>query len=125
MADSGESPRVGENSWGHIEVPGFGRFKDVKLWPGGAREWDWDENGTRHDPGIRPEDVEELLAFEVEVVVLSRGRELRLLTMKDTIALLEQRGAELVQAETSEAIAAYNDLADRGRRVAALLHSTC
>jgi hypothetical protein len=120
-----ESPQVGENSWGHIEVVGIGRFRDVKLWPGGAREWDWDETGTRHDPGIQPADVDELLTFAPEVVVLSRGRELRLMTRAETIEVLQQREIDLVHAETSEAIARYNELAGQGRRVAALLHSTC
>jgi hypothetical protein len=116
---------VGENSWGHIEVLGFGRFRDVKLWPGGAREWDWNETGTRHEPGIGPADLEELLTFDPDVVVLSRGRELRLRTQMETVAVLERRDIELVHAETSEAIARYNTLAESGRRVAALLHSTC
>ena len=116
---------MGENSWGQIEVVGFGRFRDVKLWPGGAREWDWNETGTRHDPGIQPADVDELLAFDLDVVVLSRGRESRLQARAQTIAVLEQRSIDLVHAETSEAIARYNEVAGSGRRVAALLHSTC
>jgi hypothetical protein len=125
MTAAEKSPRVGDNAWGHIEVVGFGRFRDVKVWPGGAGEWDWNETGTQHDPGIQPADVEELLTFAPDVVVLSRGRELRLKTRAETIDLLGQRRIEIVQAGTSEAIAQYNDLAESGRRVAALLHSTC
>ena len=49
-------------------------FKDVKLWPGGGREWDWGETNTRHEPGIQPSDVEELLVHRPDIVVLSRGR---------------------------------------------------
>jgi hypothetical protein len=116
---------VGENGWGHIEVIGYGDFGDVKLWPGGAREWDWNETGTRHDPGIQPADLDELLAFDPDVVVLSRGREQRLKARPETVALLEQHEVELVRAETSRAISLYNALAESGRRVAALLHSTC
>ena len=117
---------MGENSWGHIEVVGIGRFRDVKLWPGGAREWDWNETGTRHDPGIQPADVDELLTFAPDVVVLSRGRELRLQDAGgDDRGAPATRSIDLVHAETSEAIARYNELAGNGRRVAALLHSTC
>jgi hypothetical protein len=125
VTNAGESPRVGQNGWGHIEILGFGRFGDVKLWPGGAREWDWNETGTRHEPGIQPADLEDLLTFDPDIVVLSQGRERRLQTQAETVAVLEQRDVELVQAETSDAIARYNDLAASGRRVAALLHSTC
>jgi hypothetical protein len=125
VTDAGQSPPVGENGWGYIELVGFGRFRDVKVWPGGAREWDWNETGTRHEPGIQPADLDELLTFDPDVVVLSRGRELRLHTQAETIAILKQKDMELVHAETSEAISRYNELAESGRRVAALLHSTC
>jgi hypothetical protein len=35
------SPRISHLSWGHIEVEGHAPFKDAKVFPGGAREWDW------------------------------------------------------------------------------------
>jgi hypothetical protein len=56
MADF-KSPRISHLSWGHIEVEGHPPFKDAKIFPGGAREWDWRETGTRHVPGIQPADV--------------------------------------------------------------------
>jgi hypothetical protein len=119
------SPRVLANRWGHLDVEGLGELKDAKLWPGGGREWDWSETGTQHHPGIQPADVRELLAHDPEVIVLSRGRELRLETMAVTLAELEQRGVRVVWEETGDAIDVYNQLAADGARVAALLHSTC
>ena len=65
------SPRISTISWGRMEVEGLGEGKDFKLWPGGGRTWDWNETGTRHDPGIQPADVEELLEHGSQVVVLS------------------------------------------------------
>ena len=56
------SPAITHLSWGKLEVADHGTFKDAKLWPGGARAWDWSETGTRHEPGIQPADVAELLA---------------------------------------------------------------
>ena len=119
------SPQVLANRWGHLDVEGLGELKDAKLWPGGGREWDWSETGTQHHPGIQPADVRELLAHDPEVIVLSRGRELRLETMAVTLAELEQRGVRVVWEETGDAIDVYNQLAGEGARVAALLHSTC
>ena len=58
------SPRISSISWGRMEVEGVGSAKDFKLWPGGGRPWDWNETGTRHEPGIQPADVEELLEQE-------------------------------------------------------------
>ena len=125
MTEPGQSPIIGENRWGKVEVGQLGRFRDVKLWPGGGREWDWDETGTRHEPGIQPADVVELLERDPEVVVLSKGRELRLQTCEETFELLGANGITVVQEETSVAIEEYNRLAQSGRRVAALIHTTC
>jgi hypothetical protein len=61
MVRNGHPPRITHLSWGRIEVEGGRTFKDAKLWPGGVREWDWNETGTRHRPGVQPADVEELL----------------------------------------------------------------
>jgi hypothetical protein len=55
------SPRIMALAWGKIEVEGAGTLRDAKLFPGGAREWDWRETGTEHTPGIQPTDVRELL----------------------------------------------------------------
>ena len=119
------SPQVRANRWGQIEVDGLGTLRDAKLWPGGGRAWDWNETGTRHHPGIQPSDIEELLTHEPDVVVLSRGRELRLETCPETLSILAARHVEVVHQETSSAIDEYNRLAASGRRASALLHSTC
>jgi hypothetical protein len=52
------SPKIVSISWGRMEVGGLEPGKDFKLFPGGGREWDWSETGTRHRPGIQPEDVD-------------------------------------------------------------------
>jgi hypothetical protein len=124
-ADGGRSPRVQSDGWGFVEVEGVGRLRDAKLWPGGGRGWDWNETGTHHRPGIQPADLAELLDHSPDVVVLSRGRELRLETSPPAAALLDARGIEALQVETGAAIETYNRCVAEGRRVAALLHSTC
>ena len=118
------SPRITANSWGSMTVDTLGTGKDFKLYPGGGREWDWSETGTRHDPGIQPADVEELLQHGSAVVVLSRGMELRLQTMPQTLSLLERRGVEVHVLETTAAVELYNRLAE-GEPVGGLFHSTC
>jgi len=78
MNDGMRSPRILAVSWGRMEVEGIGAGKDFKLYPGGGREWDWNETGTRHSPGIQPADAEELLAHGATAVVLSLGMNRRL-----------------------------------------------
>jgi hypothetical protein len=120
-----QSPPVGRNGWGYVEAEGLGRLRDAKLWPGGGRGWDWNETGTRHQPGIQPADVAELLERAPEVVVLSRGRQCRLEVCAETTELLNAAKVAVVHEETGAAIEEYNRLTAEGRRVAALLHTTC
>ena len=118
------SPRVTQLSWGRLEVEGHGAFKDAKLFPGGSREWDWNETGTRHVPGIQPADVEELLEHGASVVVLSRGVYERLRVCPETLSMLEERGVPVHVLQTERAVQTYNELRET-ERVGGLFHSTC
>ncbi len=124
MSDEMRSSKILAVSWGRMEIEGIGTGKDFKLYPGGGREWDWNETGTRHSPGIQPADVEELLAHGATVVVLSLGMNRRLQVAPGTLDYLAGRSVAVHVAETREAVKIYNDLAD-GVPVAGLFHSTC
>jgi hypothetical protein len=117
------SPRVTELAWGRLEVEGS-TFKDAKLFPGGARAWDWNETGTRHEPGIQPADVEELLERGITAVVLSKGFYGRLGVTPEALRMLEDRGVAAHVRQTEEAIELYNELRET-QKVGALIHSTC
>ena len=119
------APKITAISWGRMEVEGLGGAKDFKLWPGGGRPWDWNETGTRHDPGIQPADVEELIEHGSQVVVLSRGQDLQLKTGRETLNALAERGIEVHVEETKVAVKHYNDLAAQDVPVGGLFHSTC
>ena len=120
-----QSPRITHLSWGQIEVDGQGSaFKDAKLFPGGVREWDWRETGTRHVPGIQPADIEELLENGAEVVVLSRGIYKRLQVCPETLQMLNDRNITSHILQTEEAVQLYNKLREN-KRVGGLFHSTC
>lgn len=118
------SPLVTHLSWGRMEVEGLPPEKDFVLYPGGGRGWDWGEHGTRHEPGIQPADVRELLDRGCTAAVLSRGMELRLHTMPEALRLLRDAGVEVHVEETTAAVALYNRLAAT-ERVGGLFHSTC
>lgn len=119
------SPKITHLSWGRLEVEGQdGPFKDAKLFPGGAREWDWNETGTDHQPGIQPADVEELLEHGATVVVLGKGFYERLQVRRETLQQLEERNVTAHVGQTEEAVRLYNELSE-SERVGALIHSTC
>ena len=118
------SPRISHLSWGHIEVEGHPPFKDAKIFPGGAREWDWRETGTRHVPGIQPADVQELIEHGARAVVLSRGIWERLQVCPETVAFLDKNGVEIEVLQTEAAAERFNELREN-MPVGGLFHSTC
>jgi hypothetical protein len=124
MDQKSQSPRISQVAWGRLEVAGLGAFKDAKLYPGGAREWDWRETGTRHVPGIQPADVAELLEHGAEVVVLAKGALERLQVCPETLDLLKNKGIPAHILPTEDAVRLYNELAAK-QKVGGLFHSTC
>lgn len=108
-----------------MEIEGQERaIKDAKLYPGGVREWDWNETGTRHNPGIQPADVQELLDHGAKVVVFGKGFHQRLQVKSETLQMLEDRGIQVHALETEKAVKLYNELREHSV-VGALIHSTC
>jgi hypothetical protein len=118
------SPRITQVSWGRMEVENLGTGRDFKLYPGGGREWDWNETGTHHVPGIQPSDVQELIEHGSRVVVLSRGMALALQTCPETLQSLRDMGITYHVEETKAAVELYNRLAQT-KPVGGLFHSTC
>jgi len=118
------SPRISHLSWGHIEVEGYLPFKDAKIFPDGAREWDWRETGTRHVPGIQPADVRELIEHEAKAVVLSIGIWQRLKVCPETLELLAENDIQVEVLQTENAVKRFNALREK-MPVGGLFHSTC
>ena len=118
------SPHIMALAWGKIQVEGVGTFRDAKLYPGGAREWDWRETGTEHTPGIQPADVRELLDHGATIIVLSQGMLRRLGICPETLELLKQQGVGVRVLPTQEAVDLYNELR-KTEQVAGLFHTTC
>ncbi|MDH3198759.1 MAG: Mth938-like domain-containing protein [Candidatus Krumholzibacteria bacterium] len=119
-----KSPRITGLSWGSVEIGGKRKLRDAKLYPGGAREWNWDETGTAHAPGILPADVEELIARGAKVVVLSQGMLSCLRVTMDTLDLLARKGVRAHILKTEDAVQRYNELRET-EPVGALIHTTC
>ena len=115
-------------SWGSMEVSIDGEkhhFKDCKIWPGGAREWRWDETGTHHIPGVQISDVEEILTKDVEVLILTRGQLGRLSISPGTEEALRKKGVSYHIENTKKAVQLFNKLSKQGKRVGGVFHSTC
>ena len=125
MDDIYRSPKILDLSWGRMDVEGLGVGKDFKLFPGGGRLWDWSLNGTAHEPGVLPAEVEDLLIYGATTVVLAQGMDKRLLVPDETVKALEARGITVHVGETREAVKLYNKLVDEETLVGGLFHTTC
>lgn len=124
MSAKASSPVIEDLSWGRVEVEDHGSFRDAKLWPGGARGWDWNETGTSHVPGTQVADVREVVEQGAEIVILSKGQNERLQVQQETLDWLSERGVETEVLESNAAVRRYNELAG-AEPVGALIHSTC
>ena len=124
MLTNNRSPIITNITWGQMEVEGLGLGRDFKLYPGGGREWDWNETGTRHFPGIQPADVEELIQNGSKIIVLTRGMELMLQTQQKTLQFIKEFNIPVYIDETLKAVDIYNSLTET-KLVGGLFHSTC
>lgn len=124
MADQNGSPEISKISWGQVQVDDTYTYKDAKLFPGGSREWDWNETGTKHIPGIQPADVQELIDHNAQVIVLSKGINQRLRVSKETKDLLKKEEIPYHILQTEKAVNKYNELR-KSKAAGALIHSTC
>lgn len=122
--DSKSSPEITRSSWGLIEIDRSQVYKDVIVYPGGSRSWDWSETGTSHESGIQWSDVEEILSNGAEAIVLSKGMLNRLRISKNLINELKMRGIDVYVHTTTTAINKYNELRTN-KKVGGLFHSTC
>lgn len=119
-----KSLQVVRLDWGEVELEDGSIYKDVKIFPGGARKWKWTETGTHHQPGVQFEDVAELLDNNAETVVLTKGVLGRLNVPDELIAQLEARGITVHVAKTRKAVQIYNQLCN-DEMTGILIHSTC
>ncbi|MGD8426205.1 MAG: Mth938-like domain-containing protein [Balneolaceae bacterium] len=124
MENNYKSPKINSIFWGKLITENGTQYKDAKLFPGGSREWDWNETGTRHVPGIQPADVEELLDKGAKIIVLSRGFQERLQVCEETTQLLKRKQLKYYILQTEKAVEKYNQLAEK-YPAGALIHSTC
>lgn len=128
-----QQPFVTKIAWGEITVQepngSLTQYddrtgKDCILLPTGSKPWDWLKTGMHHKPGIQVADVQNLLN-EADIFILSRGMDLVLEVMPETITFLKNNKKEVHTLQSEEAVALYNKLTQEGKKVVGLIHSTC
>lgn len=79
--------------------------------------------GTTHRIG--PWEVEKLLSNRPEVIVVGNGQSGVLEVMEEVAGKIKTAGVDLRILLTPEAISEFNKLYKEGRKVNALIHTTC
>ncbi len=79
--------------------------------------------GTTHEIGDW--EIEELLAGKPEIIIIGTGQSGAMQVSQEIKEKLESQGAEIILAITPEAIQIYNEKVQEGKKVNALIHTTC
>lgn len=126
-AINAQAPSVHSMQWGEIVIEhnnSIKTYKDCKLWPNGSCEWDWSIAGTRHKPGIQIKDFESFVD-SVDIVILSRGYDLMLHVTGKALNYLQEKSKKYYIEQSEKAVQLYNKLVKEGKKVGALIHTTC
>lgn len=117
---------IDETSFGRIIIDGLS-YRDVLIVDGRVSERDHarlkELYGTGHVIGDY--EMEQLLSGEPQAIVVGTGQSGVLDVPESISSRLGSKGIELIQATTPEAAQIYNRLTEGGRRVNALIHTTC
>lgn len=112
--------KIREYSFGRITVGGRTYTSDVIIYPDIVRPSWWRRDGH----ALRVEDIEEVLLYRPEVVIIGTGYYGVMRVPPATIEAVKARGIEIHAQRTSDAVSLFNELSDVSKTVACL-HLTC
>lgn len=118
--------KIDSVGWGNITVNGQ-KYHEVvisgeKIEPRDGERLE-KELGTDHEIGNW--EVEKLLSGSPEVIIVGTGAAGVLEVSDEVKEKLEQSGAEIKILLTSQTISEFNRLTSEGKKVNALIHTTC
>lgn len=112
---------ITEFSFGRIVVNGKTYTNDIKIIDGKViSDW-WRKKGHRVDI----EDISDILEAKPDILVIGRGTPGLLKSTASLREYLASSHIELIEKKTPKAIAAFNQLFQGGRKVAAGFHVSC
>ncbi len=71
------------------------------------------------------EDLDDILAFEPEILVIGKGTSGLMKVPALTQETLQEKGIEVIAANTGQAWGVLNEQIDRGKKVVGAFHLTC
>ncbi len=112
---------IDQYNFGRIEIAGITYTSDVIIASRRVRD-NWQRKlGHR----LQIEDLEPVLAFTPDILVVGTGYYGRMTVPEETCNYLEAKGVSVVSAPTREAIDGFNRLQRDYANIVAALHLTC
>ena len=103
-----------------IVIDGVTYSQDLLIWPGHIQKDWWRQESHL----LQLPDVFEALAADPQIFVVGKGQPGRMQVDSELSAYLKDKGIELVELPTRQAVQVINSRAGK-RRLAAALHLTC
>ena len=117
--------RVNDFRFGSIVIDNKKYSRDVLIFPDGRVEPRQGGLWMFGSHAIRRKELERLLEGEPEIVIVGTGTSNKARLSAEAENWAEERKLKLTVLPSYEAIARLNELADQGRKVAAMIHITC
>ena len=114
--------RVESYSFGRIKINGKVYTNDVIVSQDRVINSSW---WRKEGHNVHLEDIHEILNAKPEVVVFGTGSSGLMKVSKAVIDELKQRGIEVIQQPTSQAVQTFNRLVEEGKKVVLAAHLTC
>jgi hypothetical protein len=108
-------------SFGSLTAGAVKYSNDIKVVAGEVvPDW-WRKEGH----ALHPEDIADVFAAKVEVLVVGTGQPGRMRVLPRTSEMLRNSGIEEIVLPTAQAVKKFNELVEQGKRVAGAFHLTC
>ncbi len=118
-------PKIEAFKFGCIIIDGNKHRRDVLLFPDGTvceRKRGFWRFGSH---SIKKEEVEELIEAGPDIFVFGKGVYSRAKLSSDAARYLKESKTELIILPSRKAVQKWNELSEKGKRAAALIHITC
>lgn len=114
--------QVDSYSFGRIVINGREYRNDVIISKDGIINPKW---WRKEGHNVHPEDIGEILNASPEIVVFGTGSSGVMRVSGEVIRSLKEKGIEVIQQLTKEAVRTFNEMAREGRKVVLAAHLTC
>lgn len=119
-------PHIDSTKFGRVRIDGKD-YNQALIAGGKVIERDYEKLKELFDTSHKIGDweIKELLEENPEIIVIGTGQDGMLEVEEVFVEKMKARGIEVISMKTPEAIKIYNEKIKAGKRVNALIHTTC